>query len=254
MHPVLLQFGPFTIYSYGVMVALAFLLGILMAMYLAKRNSILPERILDLAVYVIISAVLGARLLYVILFWRQFQQNPLEIIMIHRGGLVFLGGLLAALLAVFFYAKRNRISLLVLLDILTPATAIGYAIGRVGCFLNGCCFGLPTTLPWGVVFPDESLAGQYFRGVHLHPTQLYATFAMLVVFGILLLILKHRKFEGEVFYFGIIFYSLYRFVNEFFRLGPHVFLGLTPSQLIAIVMFCLVLYPLFNKLFKKDES
>lgn len=245
MHPILIKLGSLTIYSYGFMVALGFLVGVLVSLYFAKKNGLSVDLILDLAIYVILAAIFGARLFYVIGDWGQYKNNLLGIFMVQEGGLVFLGGLIFAMLAAFLYARKKNISWLFLFDVLTPGTALGQAIGRIGCFLNGCCFGLPTKVPWGMVFPKGSLAYEFFPWRHLHPTQLYSSFSVLIIFGLVLLVFRFKKFDGQVFLSGLILYSIYRFIVEFFRFSPIHWAGLTPSQWIVMITFALAVYGWF---------
>lgn len=237
MFPVLFKIGPLAIRSYGVMVAVAFLVGIVISLFYAKKEGIESETILDLAIYVIISAITGARIFYVLGQWDYYFQNPIEIFMVQNGGLVFLGGMLFSILTVFIYTRLKTIPLLKLLDALAPGTALGYAIGRIGCFLNGCCFGLPTKLPWGLVFAPGSLAALYFPGEHLHPTQLYSSFLVLMVFLVLSWLYRDKKFDGQIFFWGLTLYALYRFMIEFLRYSPIHWLLFTPSQWLSITIF-----------------
>ncbi|MDD5594441.1 MAG: prolipoprotein diacylglyceryl transferase [Candidatus Margulisbacteria bacterium] len=237
MLPVLLKLGVLEIRSYGFFVALGFLAGILLSLYYAGQEKIEQSNILDLAIYVIISAIVGARLFYVFGQWDYYRSNPLEIIMVQNGGLVFLGGLLLTLLTVLVYSRAKNIPLLRLLDAITPGTTLGYAIGRIGCFLNGCCFGLPTGLPWGVTFPPGSLAAAYCPNQALHPTQLYSALAMLLAFFALVWLYRTKKFDGQIIFWGLVLYSLYRFLVEFLRYSPIHWLNLTPSQWLAIFIF-----------------
>jgi len=158
---------------------------------------------------------------------------------VNKGGLVFLGGFLFDLAAVIWFAKRKNIPLMKLLDVLAPGSALGYAIGRVGCFLNGCCFGCPANLPWAVKFPAGSLAYSYYPNQMVHPTQLYAILSMTLAFLILLLIYRRKKYDGQLFYWFLVFYGSYRLIVEFFRFSPIHWLGLTPSQWIAAVFIAL---------------
>lgn len=247
MYPILFKLGGFSFYSYGLMVALGFLCIVFLSLLFAKREGIKAEHILDLAIYATIGSFVGARLFYVAGQWNIYKDNPWEIIMIQRGGLVFLGGLIFGLLVITWYARVKHIPLLKLLDAITPGVALGYAFGRIGCFLNGCCFGLPTHLPWGVTFPDGSLARYFLPDEPLHPTQLYSSFSMLLAFILLLLIYRHKKYEGQIFFWGLIFYSVYRFTVEFFRFSPMHLWGLTPSQLVVIVTFIIGLAGLIYK-------
>ena len=241
MYPVLLRIGPLTIYSYGLMVALAFLAGIYVAVFLAKGEKIGADKILDLAVYVLISSIVGARLFYVIEFWPEFMTNPLGIFFIWQGGLVFYGGLLLAIITILIYAQINKISIWKVLDIIAPATALGYAIGRIGCFLNGCCYGIECSLPWAVSFPN--LAGLR------HPTQIYASLTGFLIFGLLLFLWRFRKFEGQVFCAGLALYGIYRFLIEFIRINPRYLLNLTMAQWgsILIVIIAVSIYLVLAK-------
>jgi phosphatidylglycerol:prolipoprotein diacylglycerol transferase len=247
MYPVLFKIGPFPIHAYGFMVAIAFLVGILISLYYAKREGIKSEIILDLAVYVVIAAIVGSRLFYVIGQWDQYKNNILEIFMVQKGGLVFLGGFLLAMLVMVWYAKRRAVPLLKLFDVVAPGTALGYAIARIGCFLNGCCFGLPTDVPWGIVCSPDSLAHSYFPEAHLHPTQLYSAASMILVFIIVVLLFPRKKFDGYIFFWWIILYSIYRFLVEFLRYSPIHWLGLTPSQWMVLPAAVLAVYALIYK-------
>jgi phosphatidylglycerol:prolipoprotein diacylglycerol transferase len=223
MHPVLFQIGPLTIYSWGVMVALGFAVGIVVAVLRAQKEGFPPETVVDLSMYILLSAIIGARLFYVIQFWNEFKNNVWSVFAVWEGGMVFYGGLIAALLVLLWQVKRKKIDLLKILDIAAPSTAIGYSIGRLGCFLRGCCFGVESNL-----LPD-------FR----HPTQLYSSIAGLLIFAVLIYIREKKKYDGQVFVWAIISYSIYRFSIEFVRYSPVYYLGLTPSQWIAGFTFIL---------------
>jgi phosphatidylglycerol:prolipoprotein diacylglycerol transferase len=237
MFPVLFKIGPLAVHSYGFLVAVAFLTGLVISVFYAKKEGIGNQIILDLAIYVIISAIVGARIFYVLGQWDYYRSNPVEILMLQNGGLVFLGGLLFSILTVVIYARIKGLPLLKLLDALTPGTALGYAIGRIGCFLNGCCFGLPTKLPWGLVFPPGSLAALYFPGENIHPTQLYSSLSVLLVFFVLFWLYRRKKFDGQILFWGLILYAVYRFLVEFLRYSPFHWLQLTPSQWLSIALF-----------------
>jgi phosphatidylglycerol:prolipoprotein diacylglycerol transferase len=145
------------------------------------------------------------------------------------------------------YAKTKNIPKLKLLDIISPGIALGYSIGRIGCFLNGCCFGKPTDLPWGLVYSSVSPAGNYYPGIALHPTQLYAMVSMFMVFVILAILFEKKKCDGQIFYWLLIFYSVYRFLVEFLRYCPHYWLSLTPSQWIVVFLFIFGIFGLVSK-------
>lgn len=239
MHPILIRLGPFAIHAYGFMVAVAFLVGILVSIRYARKVGIRAGVILDLAIYVIFAAIAGARLLYVIGQWDHYKNNILEIFMVQRGGLAFLGGFLLVLLVIVLFAKLRKVNLLELLDVLAPGAALGYSIARIGCFLNGCCFGVPADVPWAVEFPFGALAYSYFPHERIHPTQVYAMLSMFIVFLVIVHLWKHRKYDGQVFFWWLILYSTYRFIVEFFRYCPSTlyWLGLKPGQIIALGMF-----------------
>lgn len=245
MHPTIVKFGPLSIHSYGLFVALGFLTGILIAIYFAKKEKINPNIILDLSLYVIISGIIGARLFYVLGQWDYYKNNPLDILMVQNGGLVIFGGFIFAFFAIAIYAKQKKLSLLKLLDAIAPGLALGYAIGRIGCFLNGCCFGLPTSLLWGMVFPPSSLAAYYYPGQQLHPTQIYSSLAMLAAFFVLIYIYRRKRFNGQIAAWFFVLYSVYRFFIEFFRYSPIHWLALTPSQWLAIFISILGIGGLF---------
>lgn len=248
MYPVLLSLGPLVIHSFGLMVALAFLAGIASSIYFATKAGIKSEAILDLALYVIIAAIIGARGLYVLGEWETYRANPLDIIMVQKGGLAFLGGLILAIAVVIYYAKIKAIPLLKLLDVLTPGTALGYVLGRIGCFLNGCCFGHPTHSIFGVKFPPGSLAYFQYPDVPVHPTQLYALVSILGAFLVMLWFWPRKKYDGQIFFWGLIMYSVYRFVVEYFRFCPDelYWLGLNPGQFISLALLVIGLLGIYQ--------
>lgn len=253
MYPVLCRLGPFSIYSYGFMIAIAFIAGILVSLRCARHEGIEESSVMDLSLYVIIAAIVGARLLYVIGQWNVYRNDPLEILMVQKGGLVFLGGLILAILTVITYSMIKRIDIYKLLDALTPGTALGYSLGRIGCFLNGCCFGLPTKLPWGIIFPPASLAGSTFPGEPLHPTQLYSTALIFLVFLFLLWLYRSKRFDGQIFFWGLVLYSIERFIIESLRYSPSHWLGLTPMQWMVIFLFIIGIGGLNRSLLKRKS-
>jgi len=221
------------------MLALAFLCGLLLAIRLADKEGIEADKVLDITIYVIISAIIGARFFYVVQFWSEFKGNLLEVFAIHHGGLVFYGGLILALFTLLWRTRVYNLSLIKVIDIATPPTALGYSLARIGCFLNGCCYGIETKFPLAVKFP-------HLPGLR-HPTQLYASGIMFLAFLFLLFLWKRRKFEGQIFLSGLLLYSTYRFFIEFIRVGPRYALGLTLSQLVSIVIFGIALFVLVKR-------
>lgn len=230
MHPVLFKIGSITIYSYGVLLALAFGIGIHIARKRAMRVGISSKIIMDLGVYVLISSLIGARLLYVLTNLNEYKTHPLEAIF-SRYGFVFYGGLILATIVGSWYLKRQKLPIWEIADVIAPAIAIGQSIGRMGCFLNGCCYGKSTTLPWGVMLPvRDSLAI-----TSIHPTQLYSSVSDLIIFGVLSCLWKRRRFNGQIFLSYLILYSTARFIIEMYRGdNPYIFLHLTLSQIISL--------------------
>jgi phosphatidylglycerol:prolipoprotein diacylglycerol transferase len=239
MHPIIFKIGPITIFSYGLMVALAFLAGIAVSIQYAKKEKINKDIIFDLAIYVLVASIIGARLLYVAGQWDVYQDNLIEIVMLNKGGLVVIGGILGAILATFFYAKNKKIPFLKLFDICTPGTMLGLAIGRIGCLLNGCCFGVPADTFLSLSFPAGSLANAYYGTTNLHPAQIYDAVLLFVSFLILMLLYNKKKYAGQIFFAGLLLYSIVRFLVESFRFSPMHWLGLTPSQWM-VVFFAII--------------
>lgn len=222
MFPVLLRIGNLQLYSYGVMLFISFILGITFVESRARRFGVQPKKISDLALWVLIAVVLGARFFYVGFHWEEFRQNPINTIKFWGNppglsGLMFYGGLLGGFLAGLLFVWRNRLPLVRLLDAVAPALVLGEGFTRIGCFLNGCCFGKPTGSIFGVVFPPNSAAGATFPNQAIHPTQLYSSFAGFVLFGLALLLERKRLKPGVLFSIILILYSLFRFGIDFVR-------------------------------------
>lgn len=228
MHPVICSIGPFTIYSWGFMVALAFAVGLPIALIYAKKEGVRQEHVLDLFVYVVISSIVGARLFYVIGFFHQYKDNLLSIFYINQGGLVFIGGIIAAIAVMVIYVRAHGLNIWKLLDIGTPSGAIGYAIGRIGCLLNGCCYGI-------VAFGIQQ------------PTQIYSSIAGIIIFLLVTRIYRDKKYDGQVFIYGLFFYSIYRFFLEFIRFSPLHYFSLTANQFLCIALFIISVYLLWKK-------
>lgn len=224
MHSKLFQIGPLEIHSYGLMLAISFLIGIYFSMYRAKKHSIDPNKIIDLSVVIVISAIFGARLLYVIFHLDEFKGHWLDTInpfqssgQVGIAGLTMLGGFIAAVSFGLLYLKIKKLPVLKIADIVVPAIGLGSFITRIGCFLNGCCFGKPTNASWGMVFPHDSPAGYCFPGQTIHPAQLYSSLYGLIIFGLVLLLERYKKFDGFLLYLFFILYGFSRFIVDFFR-------------------------------------
>ena len=222
MHPVICEIGPFTIYSYGLMLAIAFLVSLTLATIQAKRNNINSDIIANLSLLVFISGIIGARILYIIENIGYYIKNPPETIMLQHGGLSWFGGLAFGIFFGIFYLKKKNLSVYKILDLMVPYVSLGQAIGRIGCLLNGCCFGST-----------------------IIPVQIYSSLILIFIFIILRLLQDRPHKEGEILFIYLLLYSLKRFFIEFLRAdNPVIFLGLTLFQIISIVIFCLALIKL----------
>ena len=241
MYPELLKLGPITVYTYGVLLAAAYLLGLRLAMTRAKSRGLDPNRTLDLGIAIIVSALIGAKLLLVIVDFDHFRQNPADLFSIVRAGGVFYGGLIAAVSVAFWYMWRHRMPLWTTCDVFAPGIALGHAVGRLGCLMAGCCYGRPTDVPWAVTFtsPEAHANVGTPLGVPLHPTQLYESGAEALILILLLWTEKKgRPFEGRTFWSYLVLYGISRFVIEFFRDDERgiVFGTFSTSQFISLVL------------------
>jgi phosphatidylglycerol:prolipoprotein diacylglycerol transferase len=235
--PVLFSVGGVTIHTYGVLTAAGFCLGICGAVVLGRRDGIPADFLWDLALVILVSAIGGSRLEYVRTRWSTYSGHPLAMLDLRDGGLVFYGGLIGALVASAAFLTWRRQPAWKVLDLYAPFVPLGHALGRLGCFAAGCCYGRPTDLPWGVVFPPGSQAP---AGVPLHPTQLYeAGFDTLL--GIALLVLRARsRAPGLTFAALLIFYPAFRAFNESFRgdsIRGYVGFGISNGQAISLGLF-----------------
>lgn len=226
MHPIIFQFGPLTIYSYGLLVALGFIIATFLVSRQAIKFDIHPDRIISLSLLILISGIIGARVLYILFNIGYYLSNPLEIIMITHGGLVFYGGAISAFLFGLIYVKKAGLSILNTADLVVPYVALGHSIGRIGCLLNGCCFG--------------SLFGI--------PIQIYSSLALIFIFVLLRFGQDRPHKAGRILYSYFLLYSVKRFIIEFWR-AEHtaIFLGITLFQIISIALFCFSLFMLRKK-------
>jgi phosphatidylglycerol:prolipoprotein diacylglycerol transferase len=220
MYPRLFELGPITLYTYGVLLAAAYLVGLKLAMVRAKARGLDANRVLDLGIYIIISALVGAKLLLLVTDFRTFRADPRELLTLARSGGVFYGGLILAVVVALWYIRRVGLPLWTTCDVFAPGIALGHVVGRFGCFFAGCCYGKPTTKPWGITFTDPFAASNVGTplGVPLHPTQLYEAGAELLILIVLLVTeRKGRPFPGRTFWLYMLLYAVSRFVIEFFR-------------------------------------
>ncbi len=243
MYPTICKIGPLTIYSYGLMLAIAFVISSTLAAFQAKKQNINPDIIFNFCFIVFISGIIGARLLYIIENINYYLKEPLEVIMLSRGGLSWFGGLILGVISGTIYLKKKKLSIYRILDLMSPFVALGQAIGRIGCLLNGCCFGKITD-KFGIYFPEQNLA--------LIPTQIYSSVALVFIFIILRFLQEGPHKEGKIFFAYLILYSAKRFFIEYWRADNEIMLfGLTLFQLMSIAIFCLAAWKLF--LIKKSK-
>lgn len=231
MHPLIAHLFGLPLKSYGLMLTLGFAAGIVLACRRAARRGLDPNEIMNMAAIVISAAVVGSRLLYCAVNPSEFAADPMKILFVHQGGLVFIGGLLAAVAAVSWYLIHHRLDYLTWADVMFPSVALGHVFGRLGCFLNGCCYGLPSDAWYCVIFPSIG------DGVSHVPTQLFEAGANLVILLLLLFIDRVKPREGYVFASYVTLYSVWRFGIEFVRgddRGLPVF-GLPVSKAISLV-------------------
>ncbi|MFH1681127.1 MAG: prolipoprotein diacylglyceryl transferase [Candidatus Eisenbacteria bacterium] len=194
MFPVVFRIGSLPIRSYGVLIALSFAIGIALAVRRGRSRGIDPARITDLSIVILLASVAGARLFYILPYWEEFSAQPWSVFEVWRGGLTMYGGLLGAILASAVFMRNKKMPFWRVSDVVAPSVALGLGITRIGCFLNGCCFGVPTASGWGVRFPPNSAAGSEFYGVPLHPTQIYDS---LLGFGLFVLLVGADRWAAR---------------------------------------------------------
>jgi len=257
MHPILARLGPFelfghafgplTLHTYGMLVALGFLVGLIVVMRGARREGLPSEPILDLAFVVVLAAIVGSRLLYVLFNLRDYLADPVRAFKIWEGGLVFHGGLLLAIPTCLYVMRRSRLPAWTTADVFAPAIAIGQAIGRIGCFAAGCCYGAPWDPPLCVTYTHpESLAP---LNTPLFPSQLFAFASGIVVFAVLVAYRPRRRAAGQVFWLYLVLASGARLAEDAFR-GTAAKLALLPwlsaTQAISLGLGVFALFMFVN--------
>ena len=236
MHPEICKIGPLTIYSYGLMLIIAFFTATILAMLQAKKEDTSPEAIFNLNFTIFIFGIIGARLLYVIGHLDFYWHNPWDIVMLQKGGLSWFGGLILGALSGYIYLKRHKFSILKILDLVIPYVALAQGIGRIGCFLNGCCYGKASK--FGIYFPVHDAV--------LLPTQLFSSLALVAIFVVLKLLQDKPHERGLIFFLYLILYAVKRFTIEFYRAdNPPIIFGLTLFHLMSISLFFFGLAGLF---------
>ena len=241
MYPTLIELGPIPVYTYGVILAAAYLTGLWFAARRARERGLDSARVMDLGIIVIISAVVGAKLMLLIVEFDHYRANPGDLWALVRAAGVFYGGLLLAVGVSFWFMRRYSLPLWATCDAFAPGIALGQAIGRIGCLMAGCCYGSPTSLPWGITFTNPLAAGNVGAplDVALHPTQLYEAGAALLILAVLLLAERRGSGPpGRTFWRYIFLYAATRLGIEYFRGDPRgtVFDLLSTSQFVSLLL------------------
>ncbi len=242
MMPELIHIGPVVVHTYGFMWMVGIGLGLWRAVRIAPRYGIRADDLFDLTFVMVLFGILGGRVAYVITRWSLYQDDPMGAFRIWEGGMSFFGGFALAIAAGVWMGYRRRLPAWKIADLSAPSVALGYAIARIGCFAAGCCYGAPTDLPWAVTFPGHTEA--------CHPTQIYSTMMNLIIFGILLLLEKRPRSEGQLFGWFLILHGVYRFINEFFRAGATsiiAFAGITYGHLVALLVLGIGVYLVWQR-------
>ncbi len=245
MIPVLLSFGPIHLYSYGLSIAL----GILLSFFLMSRQAVREgfpsqENVSDLLFAAVFWGFVGARVFYIAENLSYYLASPLKVFAVWEGGLIFYGGVIMGLAGFYMTVRVKKLSFWKTLDFITPYVALTHAFGRIGCFLNGCCYGKTCDLPWAVHFPE--VAGK------VHPTQLYEALFDLGLFFFLIAFRKRVKFEGQVALLYLLLYSLGRYLIEFLREPTWLWQGLSFNQWMSILIITVVFFIFQNKKNRKD--
>jgi phosphatidylglycerol:prolipoprotein diacylglycerol transferase len=245
MHPILFEIGGWPVYSYGLMLALAYLLGLYFAKVRAERLGMDGNKIMDLGIWLIVAALVGAKLMLVIVDFDYFLNQPDAIWSLVRAGGVFYGGLLAAFGVALWLVRRYKLNMWTTADLMAPGIALGHVVGRLGCLLAGCCYGRPTDVPWGIVFTDPAAQANVGTplGIPLHPTQIYDAGAELLILVFLLATERRGKpFPGRTFWWYMLLYAVSRFVVEMYRGDDRgMMLGFSTSQVVSVVVVPLAL-------------
>ncbi len=268
MHPIAFDLGGYQVRWYGVMLALGFYAGFWTASRRALREGIAPAQIMDLGPWLMLGGIFGARTLYVTTYWDDLMARPLfpnapwtEIFMVQRGGLVFYGGLLGASLGTIGFAWWKKIPLWKLTDVLAPSIALGYVFGRIGCLLNGCCYGRACHLPWAIAYPEfHETHPEHEAAIPVHPSQIYDSLLSLALYLTLAWLYRRKKFDGQIFALYLMCYAATRSFVELFRGdydAAHRHGGLTPAHLVSVGIFAtgVLIYALRSgRVVRKSEN
>jgi phosphatidylglycerol:prolipoprotein diacylglycerol transferase len=265
MHPVLIKIGPLAIRTYGFLLALAFVSGIWFSARRAKKSGLGIDWIPDLSLIILISAIVGSRFFYVIYHLEEFQGRILDMINpiqstgeIGIGGLSMFGGLVLAIICGIVYVHIKKLNVWRIADMVAPSIMLGLGIARIGCFLNGCCFGLPSESCLAVVFPYNSPAGYMYPDTSIFPIQLVASLGGFLIFGLLLLLEKFKSFDGFTFWLMLMLYSMARFTIDFFRYYEESMIfarigsaDITVNQALIVLIF---LFSVFMWIYRRNKA
>lgn len=237
MHPILFHWGPITVRYYGVMYMISFILAIFIARAEIKRRNLgwNFDHVLDLMMYSFIMAILGARIFYVVFSWDYYSQHLADIVAVWKGGLAIHGGLIGAIVGIIIFSRLYNFNKWIVGDIMILGTSLGQVFGRFGNFMNGDAHGIPTTLPWGIVFPHGTPAGEQFPGIPLHPVMLYEMLLNLVTFIVLWRLRKTDHRPGFVAMVYFILYGVFRFGVSFFRADNQMLGVYSIAQILSVV-------------------
>ena len=239
MHPILFSIAGWPVYAYGVLLAAAYLAGLQLAVVRARRAGVDPAKIMDLGIYLIIAALVGAKLMLVVVDFKYFTTHPGELLSLVRAGGVFYGGLILSFAVGMWLIGRYKLPVWSTADLYAPGIALGHVIGRLGCLMAGCCYGRHTDLPWGITFTSPVAADNAGTplGTALHPTQLYDAGAEMLILMILLALERRgRPFAGRTFWLYIVLYAISRYIVEMFRGDPRgTIAGFSTSQFVSLV-------------------
>jgi phosphatidylglycerol:prolipoprotein diacylglycerol transferase len=269
VHPIFLEIGNFSIRWFGVMMAIGFLVAFLNLKYQAKYCKIDQQIVSDMLIWILVGGIVGARTAYVIANWAtEFSAHPLSMFFVHKGGLIYYGGLIGGIISSFIYVRLKKQPALPIADIAATSLPIGQAFGRIGCFMNGCCYGKVTDSAIGVEYPvnsspwieqvNEHLILNHSKcSLSMHPVQFYESFGSIVIFFCLVFILRKQKFSGVTASCYLMFYGLLRFAMEFFRGDPRQQVtSINTAQVISLAMIGLgvALFGLSFLVMKKSNS
>jgi phosphatidylglycerol:prolipoprotein diacylglycerol transferase len=250
MHPIFIELGGFSIKTYGFLIALGFATGLFLASREARRVGLNVQAVGDLAFYILLGAIIGARIYFILTNLDYFTQHPLDMFKIWEGGLTFFGGFIMAVILCIWMIRKHRLPVWKTLDVFAPSLALGVFFGRLGCFAAGCCYGRECDLPWAVTFTHPHTLAR--TGVPLHPTQLYSALGALLTFILLYSLRRHKTFDGQLALLWVLCYGFVRLINEQFRgdiRGGMLTENIEISFIIAAVLIIvsLILFPILRK-------